>query len=173
MGYVKCGFEAKAPLVMMERPGNSSGIMTPAQAESAIEGLSVRLMKPTDVEECIALCNRICKCDRSGEIQAAITSESGFYGKKRTMLVVLKDEKIVGYTLGLTLDGHTVCENTEVARTLFASIQNDYSSASDTLRTLLPVVDNPELLAWCLQNGWRLLKQMLLMVHGPYESPLS
>lgn len=169
--YTKCGFQTKTPLVVIERKGNC----TPPGTVTTLlnKKIGIRAMQNIDIEICADLCERIARCPRKTEICDALSGNSGVFGKKPAARIALREGKIVGYTTGLTYSGHTVCEDVEDAIALFADLQSDPALHSDTFRIFFPCAEQPQLLNFCLQNDWKIIKHSLLMAKGPYEAPLS
>jgi hypothetical protein len=80
---------------------------------------------------------------------------------------------IVGYSTGLTFDGHTVASSNAAAQALFLGIRAHYTTLD--LRVMMPFQTAPVLGRWCVENGWRVVKHVLLMSHGasPTDRPAT
>jgi GNAT superfamily N-acetyltransferase len=88
--YASLGFEAREPISNMQgKP-----------IRQIIPGRSVRIANKSDVESCNTICKAVHGHNRNGEIQDSV--------KHGSAKVVLHDDKITGYTTGLTYFNHSV-----------------------------------------------------------------
>ncbi len=79
--------------------------------------------------------------------------------------VVEHDGAITGYTTGLAIDCHAVGHSNTDLQALMASGDGFRGTGM-----LIPS-RNTELFHWCLNNGLRVVKQMILMSVGLYNEP--
>ncbi|WP_293258426.1 MULTISPECIES: hypothetical protein [unclassified Microcoleus] len=90
--YASVGFDVKEPFALMEGKFHS-----PPQY-----GFEVRPMAIEDVGECADLCEKVCGCDRTSEIEYALNNYSP--------LVACQQGRIVAYTCAVSALGHSVAE---------------------------------------------------------------
>jgi GNAT superfamily N-acetyltransferase len=145
--YAKLGFAVREPLSVVQG----------APLQRSIPGLAVRPARPDDVPACDALCRRVHGHDRSGELHGAIAAG--------TARVVERPDRISGYATGFGYGWHAVAEGNDDLVALIASAE-----AFVGLGILVPSRNAP-LLAWCLDNGLRLVQQSTLMTVGLYNEP--
>lgn len=145
--YAKLGFAASELL------SNVTG----APLTVAIPGRRVRAAGPDDAEACNRLCRRVHGFDRAGELAAAIAQGSA--------LVAESNRGITGYTSGVGFIGHGVGESNEDLKALIASADQFAGPG-----ILIPT-GNHELFRWCLDNGLRVVQQMVLMDTAPSGPP--
>ena len=148
--YASLGFEVKEPFVLMEGKFHS-----PPQY-----GFEVRPMASEDVGECVALCEKVCGCDRTSDIEYALNNYSP--------LVACQQGRIVAYTCAISTLGHSVAE-TEADMQVLLLGAAAYTS-EDVLAFHLPLRYG-SLFRWCLQSGLRVVKPMAVMAVGEYQSP--
>ena len=143
----KLGFEVREPLVCMQ--GASLGL--------SIDGYTVRLATPADLERCNAICLAVHGHDRAGEVGDALT--------QGTALVVEHDGRVTGYSTGLAFFGHSVGETNDDLKALIGS-------ATQIARPgiLVPARNGP-LLRFCLDRGLKATQVMTLMTTGLYNEP--
>ena len=145
--YAKLGFIASEMLSNMT--GN------PIQAD--IPGRTVRPATDGDADACNALCHKVHGFDRPAEVARAIAQ-----GVAR---VVESGGRITGYTTGVGFEGHGVAESNKDLKALIGS-----ADAFAGPGMLIPTT-NGELFRWCLDNGLRVVQQMILMDTAPSGSP--
>ncbi|MEG4288679.1 GNAT family N-acetyltransferase [Microcoleus sp. C2C3] len=148
--YASLGFEVKEPFVLMEGKFRS-------QPPS---GFEVRPMASEDVGECAALCAKLCRCDRTSEIEDALKNYSPF--------VACQQGRIVAYTCAVSSFGHSVAQTEADMQALLLGAAA-YSS-EELLSFHLPL-RYASLFRWCLQEGLRAIKPMAVMAVGEYLSP--
>jgi predicted N-acetyltransferase YhbS len=148
--YASLGFEVKEPFVLIEGKFRS-------QPPS---GFEVRPMTSQDVGECAALCEKLCRCDRTSEIEDALKYYSPF--------VASKQGRIVAYTCAVSVLSHSVAQTEADMQALLLGAAA-YSS-EELLSFHLPL-RYASLFRWCLQEGLRVLKPMAVMAVGEYQSP--
>lgn len=148
--YATLGFEVREPISNMQgKP-----------IQEAIPGRSVRAATESDTESCNTICKTIHGHDRNGELQDSI--------KQGSAKVVLHENKITGYTCGLTFFNHSVGLTNDDLKALISSATNDDSYGGPGI--LIPS-RNTQLFRWCLNNGLRLVQQLTLMTIGLYNEP--
>jgi predicted N-acetyltransferase YhbS len=149
--YASLGFEAREPISNMQ--GNP--------IREAIPGRSVRTATESDVDSCNAICKAIHGHDRNGELRDSI--------KQGSAKVVLHGDKITGYTAGLAYFNHSVGFTNDDLKALISSASDDDNSYGGP-GILIPT-RNTALFRWCLDNGLRLVQQLILMTVGLYNEP--
>jgi GNAT superfamily N-acetyltransferase len=148
--YTTLGFEVREPISNMQgKP-----------IQEAIPGRSVRAATESDTESCNTICKTVHGHDRNGELQDSI--------KQGSAKVVLHENKITGYTCGLTFFNHSVGLTNDDLKALISSATNDDSYGGPGI--LIPS-RNAQLFRWCLNNGLRLVQQLTLMTIGLYNEP--
>ena len=149
--YASLGFEVREPISNMQgKP-----------IQEAIPGRTVRTATESDIESCNAICKAVHGHDRNGELQDSI--------KQGSAKVVLHGDKITGYTCGLTFFNHSVGLTNDDLKALISSATGDDDSYGGP-GILIPT-RNTQLLRWCLNNGLRLVQQLILMTVGLYNEP--
>ncbi|MGN6708157.1 MAG: GNAT family N-acetyltransferase [Candidatus Nitrosocosmicus sp.] len=149
--YASLGFETREPISTMQGE--------PIQA--AIPGRTVRKASIEDIDYCNDICKQIHGHDRNGEIIDSIQQ-----GKAK---VVIHSGKITGYTCGLDFFNHSVGLTNDDLKALIASVATDNGNYGGS-GILIPT-RNTQLFHWCLNNGLRLVQQLLLMTVGMYNEP--
>ena len=148
--YATLGFEVREPISNMQgKP-----------IQEAIPGRSVRAATESDTESCNTICKTVHGHDRNGELQDSI--------KQGSAKVVLHENKITGYTCGLTFFNHSVGLTNDDLKALISSATNDDSYGGPGI--LIPS-RNTQLFRWCLNNGLRIVQQLTLMTIGLYNEP--
>lgn len=148
--YATLGFEVREPISNMQgKP-----------IQEAIPGRTVRTATESDIESCNAICKVVHGHDRNGELQDSI--------KQGSAKVVLHRDKITGYTCGLTFFNHSVGLTNDDLKALISSATGDDGYGGPGI--LIPT-RNTQLLRWCLNNGLRLVQQLILMTIGLYNEP--
>jgi len=148
--YASLGFEVKEPFVLMEGKFRSQPQY----------GFEVRPMTSEDVAECAALCEKLCGCDRTSEIEDALNYYSPF--------VACKQGRIVAYTCAVSALGHSVAQTEAEMQALLLGAAA--YSPGELLAFHLPL-RYASLFRWCLKEGLRALKPMAVMAVGEYQSP--
>lgn len=152
--YTTLGFDAREPISTMQGK--------PIQA--VIPGRTVRVANESDLESCNAVCRAIHGHDRNGELKDSI--------KQGIAKVVIHDDKITGYTSGLTYFNHSVGFTNDDIKALIAS-EATTTTTTDSYGGpgILVPTRNAELFRWCLENNLRLVHQLTLMTVGMYNEP--
>jgi GNAT superfamily N-acetyltransferase len=149
--YASLGFEAREPISNMQgKP-----------IREVIPGRSVRVANESDVESCNAICKVVHGHNRNGELQDSVQHGSA--------KVVLHDGKITGYTTGLAYFNHSVGLTNDDLKALISSAADEDDSYGGP-GILIPT-RNTALFRWCLDNGLRLVQQLILMTIGLYNEP--
>jgi predicted N-acetyltransferase YhbS len=145
--YALLGFDVREPLSCMQ--GRTH--------ETRLPGCTVRPAKLDDVDACNALSRRVHGFDRGVELAQAI--EQG------TARVVVRGDRITGYTTHLAFFGHSTAETNVDLQSLIASAES-FSGPG-----ILVPSRNHVLLRWCLTNGLRVVQPLTLMSTGLYSDP--
>lgn len=145
--YTKLGFDAREPLSVMQ--GLPLRVTLP--------DYTVRPASEDDHAACDALCHRLQGIDRSAELLGAI--------RRGSARVVLREDRLVGYTTGIRFFGHSVAEGNGAMEALIAD-----APSFDGPGFLLPTRNGP-LFRWCLAHGLRVVFPATLMSAGPYQEP--
>ncbi|MEG4114884.1 MULTISPECIES: GNAT family N-acetyltransferase [unclassified Microcoleus] len=148
--YASLGFEVKEPFVLMEGKFRSQ----------PQHGFEVRPMASEDVEECAALCEKLCGCDRTSEIEDALNYFSPF--------VACQQGRIVAYTCAVSALGHSIAQTEADMQALLLGAAA--YSPGELLAFHLPL-RYASLFRWCLKEGLRALKPMAVMAVGEYRPP--
>jgi predicted N-acetyltransferase YhbS len=153
--YASLGFETREPISTMQGK--------PIQA-ATFPGRTVRTATMDDVNCCNDICLQIHGHDRNGEIIDSINQ-----GKAK---VVIHSGKITGYTCGLDFFNHSVGLTDDDLKALIASVaaDDDDDGIYGGSGILIPTRNTP-LFHWCLNNGLKLVQQLLLMTVGMYNEP--
>jgi predicted N-acetyltransferase YhbS len=151
--YVSLGFEIKEPI------SNIQG----KPIQKVIPGRDVRKATESDLKTCNAICKEIHGHDRNGELRESI--------RQGTAQVVLCEDKITGYTTGLTFFNHSVGFTNDDVMALIASSLSYTTNDSYGGPGILIPSRNTQLLRWCLDNGLKLVQQLTLMTIGLYNEP--
>jgi ribosomal protein S18 acetylase RimI-like enzyme len=149
--YASLGFEIREPISAMQGK----------QIHKVIPGRSVRMATESDLKSCNTICKEIHGHDRNGELRESI--------KTGIAKVVLCEDRITGYTTGLTFFNHSVGYTNDDIMALIGStttINDSYGGPG----ILIPS-RNTQLLRWCLDNGLKLVQQLTLMTIGLYNEP--
>jgi predicted N-acetyltransferase YhbS len=150
--YASLGFETREPISTMQGK--------PIQA--TIPGRTVRTATIEDIDYCNDICKQIHGHDRNGEIIDSI--------KQGGAKVVIHSGKITGYTCGLDFFNHSVGLTNDDIKALIASVATNDDGNYGGSGILIPT-RNTQLFHWCLNNGLKLVQQLLLMTVGMYNEP--
>lgn len=145
--YAKLGFIACEML----------STMTGKPITARIPGRTVRRARGPDADACNALCRRVHGFDRRHEVAHAVA--------QGTAAVVESGGRITGYTTGVGFVGHGVGDTNEDLKALIVSADELTGPG-----ILIPT-SNGELFRWCLENGLRVVQQMILMDTHPSGPP--
>ncbi len=145
--YTKLGFHVREPLAVLKG--------TTLQLE--VLGYVVRKATYSDIDTCNKLCFHVHGHLRHLELLDAIAQQ--------TLTVVEHNGNITGYTTVLGFDGHAVAHNNQDLKALLGAATTISASGF-----LLPT-RNTELLRWCLEKGFYVVRPMTLMSMGLYNEP--
>ena len=145
--YCRCGFDSYGTLAVCERTR-----LTPKDP-AAYPGLVVRRAKTSDLHACIKLADHYANTAMEREIQA----------HAETAWVVTQDDVVLGYCAALDMSGHSVFSMTLAAEALLGA------AAPDLERPMVCVQldQHPSFARWMFENGWRVVKTLLLMSTKP------
>ena len=149
--YTSLGFETREPISNMQ--------VKPIQA--AIHGRTVRSATIDDIDYCNDICKQIHGHDRNGELIDSV--------KQGSAKVAIQSGKITGYTCELDFFNHSVGLTNDDLKALIASVATDDGNYGGP-GILIPT-RNTQLFYWCLNNGLKLVQQLLLMTIGMYNEP--
>lgn len=153
--YTSLGFDVREPISTLQGK--------PIQA--VIPGRTVRVATESDLESCNTVCRAVHGHDRNGELIDSI--------KQGIAKVVIYDNKITGYTSGLTYFNHSVGFTNDDIKALIASEITTTTTDSYGGPGILIPTRNAELFRWCLENKLRLVHQLTLMTIGMYNEPVG
>ncbi len=149
--YASLGFEVKEPLALVT--GRPKTATSPEP--------TFRPMTMDDLDDCARLAERVHGFDRSNELSDALSRSAGWVSHRLG--------RLTAYATSLTLwqAGHAVAETDQDLQSLLSGAA---SALNAPLSFLLPLRQS-ELARWCIQQGLRLGKPMLLMSIGEYQDP--
>jgi GNAT superfamily N-acetyltransferase len=149
--YASLGFDAKEPLALVQ---GKPAAKVPASTE-------VRLLRREDFEQCAALCTRVHGFDRASELRDALELFSP--------IVALRAGRITAYASApfYWKLNHGVAETQEDMQALIAGA----GALGTEPPTMLLPVRQASFFRWCLRNGLRVVKPMILMTMGMYREP--
>lgn len=145
--YTKLGFHVREPLVVLKGTALKQEVL----------GYVVRAATKPDIDACNKLCFQVHGHVRHLELLDAI--------EQQTLTVVEYNGQITGYTTVLGFDGHTVAHSNQDLKALLSA-----ATAIKESGFLLPT-RNTELLRWCLEKGFHIIRPMTLMSMGLYNEP--
>lgn len=122
-------------------------------------GYLIREMEAGDVAACDELFQRTNGCSRKNDIAASLKNPPPI-----RPYVILRDGEIAGYHTGFYLLGHGVYRSEEAFRHLVSAVPGE-------VLVHLPIRLHPELLRWCLLDGWKTVRQEILISLGLYQEP--
>ena len=148
--YESLGFDVKEPVAV-----------TRGEPRSApVDGVEVRRMVDTDLDECSALCERVHGFTRTNELRDAARLSAAF--------VALRDGRITAYVSNPMLwpmsHGVGTSDDDMTALLLGAAAQLD-----GPIAFLVPL--RSPLFRWSISEGLRLVKPMNVMAMGDYAEP--
>ena len=145
--YTMLGFRSREPISILQGKALNAKIF----------GYDVRPATEADADACNRLCRQVHGHDRNGELIDAI--------RLRTASVVVRGDRITGYTSAIAFFGHAVAETNADLMAMIAAAP-EFGGPGFLVPTR-----NYELLSWCLGNRLRLVYQMTLMTIGLYSEP--
>jgi hypothetical protein len=149
--YTSLGFDVKDPTV----------VMTGKPRNGPVDGVEVRPLEETDLEECGALCKRVHGFERTGALSDALHGPF-------TPFVALRNGQVRPYAsiLDFWPMAHGVAENDV---DLQALVLGAAARLDGPVAFLAPL--GWELFRWARAEGLRLVKPMNLMARGAYQEP--
>mmetsp|Transcript_74074 Transcript_74074/g.197485 ORF Transcript_74074/g.197485 Transcript_74074/m.197485 type:complete len:300 (-) Transcript_74074:307-1206(-) len=148
--YAKLGYEVKEPLIAMSHDGDR---VVP-------EGWVVSKLDAEHMEAAAGVLSNVLGRDAHALVEHARTQAGA--------AVASRDGVICGVTSGLRMDGFVAATCTEAAKALLTAAEGDECQPR---RLMMPAQTHPDLFKWSLENGWRTVKQLLLMAEGAYVQP--
>jgi hypothetical protein len=125
--------------------------------QEVIPGRTVRHAAESDVKSCNAICKAVHGHNRNGELVDSI--------KQGSAKVVLRANRITGYTSGMAFFNHSVGLANDDIMALIGSADS-YGGPGILIPTR-----NTQLFRWCLDKGLKLVQQLILMTVGMYNEP--
>ena len=149
--YAALGFDVKEPLLLLR--GTCRNPPT--------QGHAVRPFVAGDLDACGLVCDQVHGVRRTSELRDAAQAFKPY--------VVERDGRITGYLTAATFWqlNHGLAETEADMGALIAGA----SAASDEPVALLLPIRQASLFRWCLAEGLRIVKPMLLMTTGFYQEP--
>ncbi|WP_431523459.1 hypothetical protein [Mesorhizobium captivum] len=150
--YAVLGFEARELFVVMAGAATS----TPPPPD-----WQIRPLTEADMQECASLHGRIHDYPRTNELRDALATG--------TPIVAIRGERVRAYMTSPAnwLANHGVGETEEDVRTLLLGAAR---IIKDPMSFLLPI-RRAALFRWCLEQGLRTIRPMMLMTIGEYRDP--
>lgn len=192
--YASVGFLVKEPMSLVFKP---HGVNVPAPEAPAgvdVSAWTVRWLAKEDLPECKALADRIVGHNRVGDAEffMELSAENGYRPYRPWVLEIPgtegsgKARQIAAYITGFTWDNHSVAISPEHWKYMAQHVLHHYFGPNYTdaqieeakargeeeeePAILLPVVSQPEVFQWALNNlRMRVQKNELLMAYGEYE----
>lgn len=160
--YLGLGFEPRR--VNLEYVGRCT-----AEAPTSI---AVKPLVASDVDECSALHERVCGTARAGDIAEAAS------GPMPTSVARDAQGKIVGYTTGSYLGGHTVAIGAEALQAIVVAQSNAIAGAQAAGAPIPPTTlfvphQFSGFARWLASNGFHLTRQLTSMSYGPHPEPVG
>jgi RimJ/RimL family protein N-acetyltransferase len=155
--YMKIGYRAEDMLVYLTRGDGSKAAGAALQGQGS--GYAIRELTAPDVAACDALFQEINGRSRKNDIADSLKNPPAF-----RPYVVLKDGELAGYHTGFYLLGHGAYRSAAAFKFLVAA-------APGEVLLHLPSRLQPELLQWCLLNGFKTVRQEILISLGTYQGP--
>ncbi len=145
--YAKLGFDAREPMSLMQGP----------PIKRAIDGFIVRPARPSDLDACSGICERVHGHNRAEAVSEAIAEASA--------VVVERQGRITGYASVLGFFGHAVAETDDDLQAIIAAADSFAGPG-----VIVPT-RNSRLFRWCLAHGLRVVQPLTLMSMGLYNEP--
>jgi len=146
--YTKIGFSLREPLFLMQ--GKPIGFHPHSNGIRIVQDES-------DISACNDLCKSIHGFSREGELRQA--------AEQVLATMVERDGVIAGYAAGFGLFGHAIARTNDDLKSLISSATNIGGPG------FFVPARNQILLAWLLQNKFRLAWPANLITIGPYQEP--
>jgi GNAT superfamily N-acetyltransferase len=147
--YSSLGFEVTASCIVMS-----------GAPEGHAQGVDVRPLTESDVEECGAVCEKVHGFPRTGALRDALQAFAPY--------VAVRDGRIVAYatTLNFWPMAHGVAETDDDMKGLLLGAGE---ATGEPVSLLVPL--RSDLFPWSLAHGLRALKPMNVMARGFYQEP--
>jgi predicted N-acetyltransferase YhbS len=148
--YSSLGFEVTASCIVMSgRPRSRP-----------VDGVQVRPLEESDLDECAALCEKVHGFERTGSLRDSLLTATPFAAER--------EGRIVAYAAapGYWPMSHGVAENEDDLRALLLGAA---AQGVEPLALLVPLRSG--LFQWGLDEGLRALKPMNVMSIGSYQEP--
>ena len=149
--YCRCKFDVSGTLAVCERTR-----LTPKDP-ATYPGLVVRRAEASDLDACAQLAERCANTDMSSEI----TAHAG------NAWVVTQDDVVLGYCAALDMSGHSVFLGATAAEALLGAAGPDLERPM----VCVNLAANREFARWMFENGWRVVKTLLLMSNRALAEP--
>ena len=148
--YQSLGFDVKEPVA----------VMTGEPRSGPAEGVEVRPLDESDLDQCESLCQKVHGFERINELRDASHAFAP--------VVAERDGRIVAYATTVTFwpMAHGVAESDEEMKVLLLGAA---AATDEPLAFLVPLRSG--LFAWGLDEGLRLIKPMNVMAIGAYQEP--
>jgi len=136
----------------------------------APEGYTSKPLSVEVVDECSKLHRKINGSQRSKDIASMI-------GCPHPNCVVMDSKgKVVAYTTGSFLSGHTVADSEDALKALIVAQSKAIKAAQDAGAPIPPTTvfvphAYAEVTRWLCRNGFRLNRQVIQMSYGPHRQP--
>jgi GNAT superfamily N-acetyltransferase len=149
--YASLGFELKEPMLLMR--GKPAGA-PPSR-------FAVRPMTSQDLDACASLSTNVHGFDRRTEVRDALQAFTPF--------VVERDGRTTGYMTAPTfwIANHGIAETEEDMRAL---VEGAAMALQEPVAFLVPA-RRTSFFRWCLSEGMKVMKPMVLMALGEYRDP--
>jgi ribosomal protein S18 acetylase RimI-like enzyme len=173
--YIKAGFVVTEPVTVFEHlplevgaaghPDDAAGSAGDIDSLPVVEATwNFCKMQLEDMPAVSRLSSLYGGCDRSGEVEAALVGNGRAYVVRE-----VASGEVCAYTTGISFDGHTIASSVPAAIALLNGMRRVDAQAH--LRMMVPLRTAPQVGEHCLRNGWRVVKQLLLMSHGELRMP--
>ena len=151
--YCRCGFDVYGTLAVCERTRLT--LRDPA----LFPGLTVRRAVAGDLVACVELAERCANTDMSSEIKA--------HADTAWVVTARPHDVVIGYCAALDMSGHSVFLGATAAEALLGAAGPDLERPM----VCVNLAANRELARWMFENGWRVVKTLLLMSNKPLAEP--
>ena len=151
--YCRCGFDVYGTLAVCERTRLT--LRDPA----LFPGLTVRRAVAGDLVACVELAERCANTDMSSEIRA--------HAETAWVVTARPHDVVIGYCAALDMSGHSVFLGATAAEALLGAAGPDLERPM----VCVNLAANRELARWMFENGWRVVKTLLLMSNKPLAEP--
>jgi predicted N-acetyltransferase YhbS len=149
--YASLGFEVREPML----------VMTGRLSEELPAGVTVRPMEAEDLDASDTLCVRVHGFSRRGDLTAALHAFRPY--------VAEREGRVTAYVTapGFWIANHGVADSEADMRAVIAGAA---AAREGPVSFLLPIRQSA-LFRWCLDQGMKAVKPMMLMTKGAYREP--